>query len=155
MRKRRVIIEWHYPLTIQGAYARPIIWESGIYAIYSKYRDKTKLLYIGKAGNSFYERVDARDKEKVYACIGKKFVRLGIIISPKAIKAEPIEYNQLLEDIESALIWEMQPPMNISKMTNYTYRTGYYLQIHNTGRKGVFPRFIDTAKHEYDLSGIL
>ena len=138
MRIKTVKINWSYPVLYENIFSSIRVNEKGIYYLSRKFGDKETLLYIGKTSNSFYNRLNSH-KYWLNLYRGKLFVRLGIIISPKTYD------DSLITDVESALIYEMQPFENTDKTNGY-----YYLnecKIVNTGYRGLLPPVISMWEH--------
>jgi len=138
MRIKTVKINWSYPVLYENIFSSIRVNEKGIYYLSRKFGDKETLLYIGKTSNSFYNRLNSH-KYWLNLYRGKLFVRLGIIISPKTYD------DSLITDVESALIYEMQPFENTDKTNGY-----YYLnecKIVNTGYRGLLPPVISMREH--------
>lgn len=100
------------------------------------------LLYIGKTSYSFKSRISAHEKQWLYELRGQVYIRFGKIQSPTQIN------DALLEDVESALIYGVQPPYNEKKRNCYTNRTDYYVYIHNKGFRGDLPQIINALEQE-------
>jgi len=138
MRIKTVKIYWTYPVLYENIFSSIKVSEKGIYYLSRNFGDKETLLYIGKTSNSFYNRLNSH-KYWLNLYRGKLFVRLGIIISPKTYD------DSLITDVESALIYEMQPFENTDKTNGY-----YYLnecKIVNTGYRGLLPPVISMWEH--------
>ncbi|HZK02155.1 MAG TPA: hypothetical protein VFC96_04750 [Anaerovoracaceae bacterium] len=138
MRAKKVNIDWSYPRTYENIFYSPQIYDIGLHYLSRKYGNNETLLYIGKTSNSFYNRLNSH-KYWLNLYRGKLFVRLGIIISPKTYD------DSLITDVESALIYEMQPFENTDKTNGY-----YYLnecKIVNTGYRGLLPPVISMWEH--------
>ena len=138
MRIKTVKINWTYPVLYENIFSSIKVSEKGIYYLSRNFGDKETLLYIGKTSNSFYNRLNSH-KYWLNLYRGKLFVRLGIIISPKTYD------DSLITDVESALIYEMQPFENTDKINGY-----YYLnecKIVNTGYRGLLPPVISMWEH--------
>ena len=138
MRIKTVKIYWTYPVLYENIFSSIKVSEKGIYYLSRNFGDKETLLYIGKTSNSFYNRLNSH-KYWLNLYRGKLFDRLGIIISPKTYD------DSLITDVESALIFEMQPFENTDKTNGY-----YYLnecKIVNTGYRGLLPPVISMREH--------
>lgn len=138
MRSRIVKIEWSYPRTYDNIFYSPQINDIGIYCLSRKYGENETLLYIGKTNHSFYSRLSSHqfwfEQYK-----GKLIVRLGIITQPSKYD------NELIEDIESAIIYEIKPLENTDKINGYTCWN--VCEIENSGYRGLLPRIIDMRNH--------
>ncbi|MEA5135572.1 MAG: hypothetical protein VB035_05475 [Candidatus Fimivivens sp.] len=142
MRKRTVTIHWSYPTMLENIYEHNIIENIGIYCIYRKFGNKMSLLYIGKTSYSFKSRIYAHEKQWLYELRGQFYIRFGKIQSPIQVN------DALLEDVESALIYGVQPPYNEKKRNYYTNRTDYYVNIYNKGFRGDLPQIINAREQE-------
>ena len=85
-------------------------------------------------------RIYSHKNQWLYELRGQIYIRLGTILSPARID------DTLLEDVESALILSVQPPYNEKKRGGCTYRTDYYVNIHNKGFRGQLPKIIDARE---------
>ena len=138
MRIKTVKINWSYPVLYENIFSSTRINEIGLYYLSRKFGEKETLLYIGKTSNSFYNRLYSH-KNWLNKYRGKLFVRLGIIVLPKTYD------DNLITDVESALIYEMKPFENTDKTNGY-----YYLnecKIVNIGYKGLLPPVISMREH--------
>ena len=138
MRIKTVKINWSYPVLYENIFSSIRVNEKGIYYLYRNFGDKETLLYIGKTSNSINNRLNSH-KDWLNLNRGKLFVRLGIIVSPKTYD------DNLITDVESALIYEMQPFENTDKTNGY-----YYLnecKIVNIGNRGLLPPVISMREH--------
>lgn len=133
MRIKTIKINWSYPILYANIFSSNKINDKGIYYLSRKFGDKETLLYIGKTNNSFYNRLYSH-KDWLNEYRGKVFVRLGIIVSPKTYD------DNIITDVESALIYEMKPFENTDKVNGYHYLTE--CEIINTGYKGLLPPII-------------
>lgn len=141
MRKKSVTIEWSYPIVYSHAYEKDKCTENGIYYISRVFGGHETLIYIGKTVDCFSNRLKSHEESWLNTVRGEKYIRFGSIITPKTYD------NDLIEDIESAIIYEMQPQNNYMKTCSYTYRSGYFVNINNTGYRGVLPQIIDGKDH--------
>lgn len=147
MRKKTIRISWQYPILLDDVSESSFKDCKGIYAISRKWGEKTSdareenLLYIGKTERNFEQRMLEHQQFKLADTRGNIYVRFGII--KKDISSE------ILDDIESALIYELQPKMNDSKMQSYRYKSNYYVYIINYGFRGVglIDKVIDAKTH--------
>lgn len=141
MRKKSVTIEWSFPIVYSHAYEKEKCSEHGIYYISRVFGGHETLIYIGKTVDCFFNRLKSHDDTWLKTVRGQKYIRFGSILTPKTYD------NNLLEDIESAIIYEMQPHNNYMKTCGYTYRSFYFVNISNVGYRGVLPQMIDGKKH--------
>lgn len=137
MRKKSVTIEWSYPIVCSRAYEKDKYTENGIYYISRVFGGHETLIYIGKTVDCFMNRIKSHEEVWLNTVRGKKYIRFGCILAPKTYD------NDLIEDIESAIIYEMKPQNNYMKTCSYTYRSGYFVNINNTGYRGVLPQLIN------------
>lgn len=94
------------------------------------------LIYIGKAGRTFKERLKDHTGYWIPELRGNLYVRYA------ELKAD----DATLEDLESALICASQPQENMMKKQEYTFRTNYLYRITNRGCGNVLPRVVDAAE---------
>lgn len=138
MKTKKVIVDWSDPRTYDSVFYSPRIQDIGLYCLSRKYGNNETLLYIGKTNHSFYSRLSSHqfwfEQYK-----GKLFVRLGIITQPSKYD------NELIEDIESAIIYEIKPLENTDKINGYTCWN--VCEIENSGYRGLLPRIIDMRNH--------
>ena len=136
MRHKTAEIYWHYPKSIYSITKDPQYdGYLGVYAIYRKFGVNETLLYIGKADKcSVRSRLKEHLKYWLSSYRGDKIVRIGEILKPYPLLSEHIE------DIESGLIYETQPIVNVSKRA--TYFCCNFHNILNTGYRGRLPRNI-------------
>lgn len=141
MRKKTITLNWSYPVRYSNAYDRENCFRNGIYYISRVFEGKELLIYIGKTIDCFWNRMKSHEETWLASIKGEKWIRFGSIVSPKVYD------NDLIEDIESAIIYEVQPDENWMKTCSYTYRSGYFVSINNTGYRGVLPKIIDSKSH--------
>ncbi len=70
---------------------------------------------------------------------GEKFVRFGRFKKPYFVS------ETLVKEIESAFIYEHQPPKNQMQKSSYTTRRDYLIE--SVGRRGLIRKVIDTRNH--------
>ncbi len=75
----------------------------------------------------------------MYKYRGEIYLRFGEFVKPVSITKD------LIEDVESCLIYELEPKHNICKKSSYRYTNEYI--ITNTGFRGVVPKQISTRQH--------
>lgn len=123
---------------------------NGVYAISRVWGEKTstpqqeKLLYIGKTERNFEQRIFEHTQHKLADKRGNMYVRFGIIQN---------EFTpEVLDDIESALIYGLKPKWNLSKIKEYTYKSDYFVYIINEGYRGVgvIDKEIDAKLHLFE-----
>jgi hypothetical protein len=141
MRKKDIIIKWTYPTKFNNAFEKEICSQYGLYYISRIFAGKETLIYIGKTIDSYSNRMKSHTDNWLSTVKGEKLIRFGIIEKPK------IYDNNLVEDIESAIIYEVNPKYNWMKTVSYTYRSGYFVNISNIGYYGELPKSIDSKNH--------
>ena len=147
MRKRTIHIKWTFPVLLDNFDKAKYKDYNGIYAISRIWGEKTgepqdeKLLYIGKTIRSFEQRIREHTQYKLCGIRGNIYVRFGIIQTQFT--------TELLDDIESALIYELQSPLNVDKTVEYHYKSDYFVRIINDGYRGVglIEKEIDARTH--------
>ena len=143
MRVHTVKINWSYPVRFENIYNKDSVYGIGIYCITRKFgANKEKILYIRKTIDTFFNRLQSHEENWINNYRGTKFVRFGTIISPQKID------NDFIEDVESALIYQLRPIHNQKKIKSYTYRTDYFVKLQSNGYRGtVIPEWIDAKTH--------
>ena len=101
------------------------------------------MIYIGivkSDARNFFERMQEHRKDWLYD-IGRNqiYVRFGIVEAYFEIN------DQLIEDAESALVFEHQPSENVSKKKSYTISQD--LVVKNINHNGYVKPTIHTVKH--------
>ena len=147
LRRHTIKIHWSYPVLLNNIFNKDEVYGTGLYYISRKRENSEKLIYIGKTIDCFYNRLAAHSNTWLSDLRGPFYVRIGTIISPQYYD------NNLLEDIESAIIMSTNPPNNRDKRWSYTYRSGYLVRIHNEGYYGDLPKIID-AELQLDPSSL-
>lgn len=135
----KVTIDWDGPYLIDRLFDNDdeLLYENGIYEIVST--ELNRSLYIGKAKNTFYDRLD-QHLEWLGHYPGIKKVRFGTIKK----NADFIETH--IQSIESVLIYETQPLHNIK--STFSYTIGRHYVIFNVGKKSRFLPFkVETRNH--------
>ena len=141
---RRITIEWSYPIEVNSILQKDCMNDIGIYYISRKFGEKQSILYIGKTTYSFLSRLGSHKEYWLDTYRGKKYVRLGRIISPKNISEE--ELKELINDAERTIIFylsnidEQELVANVAstKSTNFDNT----LKITNIGYRGQLPEEI-------------
>ncbi len=85
------------------------------------------ILYIGKADfSSVKERMKGRHKEQIFDCLRREFQvsEMGIIVGEIVLGEGRRFSSALLSDIESLLIFELDPPANIQSRNTRISRPG-------------------------------
>jgi hypothetical protein len=140
MATKKIVIKWTYPKIFDAAIFSDICCEGiGVYSISRQFGNNNTLLYIGKTYRKFRHRLMEHEKNWLNYYRGDKYVRFGIIISPRNLTSE------LVNDIESAIIYEQKPIANASKIKGYCYND--ICCIENTGYRGTLPKKIDMNNH--------
>jgi hypothetical protein len=141
----RVNITWSERIKLEELVDSEYKDSWGIYQISSKpFLRKESLIYIGKAyQQNFLQRANSPEKLKwLPKYSGTKFIRCGIIELPDY---EDITSDDV-EDIESAFIYELKPPVNKMKVGNYSFVTDFI--IHNYGEDISFvPTILNMKDH--------
>lgn len=139
-----VTIEWSYPIEFQSILSKDSMSDVGIYYISRKFGNHESILYIGKTTYSFFSRLDAHNAYKIDKYRGKKFVRLGRIVSPKNISDE--ELNELINDAEKTIIYYLSNYDEHDLIDNIdctkSAKFNNVLRIENIGYKGQLPKEI-------------
>lgn len=140
-RLKSAVIRWSYPRNIDSIYRGEICntgW--GLYAISRVFGNNETLLYIGLTYNqNFVHRISKHHKNWFGLYRGDIKIRLGEFEAPVYITRD------IIEDVESCLIYELQPRQNICKRKGYTYTCRYSLT--NVGYRGVLPSKMSMAFH--------
>ena len=151
-RQKNVTIEWKKPRLLDKKSPLDREWYDGqlenigLYYISRTHGNSKKLRYIGKTSDSFYTRLFYHRESWLYYVCGKIYVRLGYIVKP-AFRSS-LNMAQLIKDVESALIYEMQPPDNKAGLISYTPHHLY--RIKNIRYKGALPTTISMRAHIED-----
>lgn len=138
---KRITVEWSYPVEINSILRKESMNDIGIYYISRKFGEKQSILYIGKTTYNFWSRLESHNKDWLNTYRGKKYVRLGRIVSPTHISKE--ELNNLINDAEKTLIYylsnidgyELLANISSTKSANFDKP----LIISNTGNRGQLP----------------
>ena len=139
---RRITIQWSYPIEINHILQKECMNDIGIYYISRKFGENQSILYIGKTTYTFGSRLKSHKEDWLDTYRGKKYVRLGRIISPKNILEE--ELKMLINDAERTLIfylsnmeeYELKANIVSTKSTNFEN----ILKIRNVGYRGQLPK---------------
>lgn len=143
MKKRNIVLTWTKRSLLSEYRTHPKIHECGLYVITRVWGENSgnlrqeKILYIGKSSSSFQQRLDDHTNYWTNELRGNLYVRFACL---------NVE-DDILEDIESALIYECQPQENTAKMRTYSFRTNYLYKIENCGFRGVLPKVVDASEH--------
>jgi hypothetical protein len=138
---RRITIEWSYPIEINSILQKETVNDIGIYYISREFGSKQSMLYIGKTTYGFFDRLGKHNKDWLNSYRGKKFVRLGRIVSPKNISEE--ELKELINDAEKTIIFYMSNISQVELVANVSSTKSIYfdnmLKIKNIGYRGQLP----------------
>ena len=83
--------------------------------------DSGRILYLGKAGKlRVLDRLNGKDKEDVHRYLADRgFGRWGLIVGNIFLPTETKRFTEkMLLDIESLLIYRLQPPANIKSRSS-------------------------------------
>lgn len=136
---KKITIQWSYPKEIESILMDESMNEIGLYYITRKFGNKESNLYIGKTTYSFFSRINCHRCDWLSNFRGKKFVRLGRVISPRNISDE--ELYQLINDAERTLIYTMgRDNLKQNIVSTQSCNPNYRLKIKNVGYHGdIFP----------------
>jgi len=141
---RVVHVYWTFPKTFESAMCCDEANGLGVYQIYRQFGSCRTLLYIGLVKSDrrdFYIRMNEHRKDWLSTKRGVIYIRFGYI---RGFRGTPMT-TTLIEEVEGALIFAMQPPENSRKKFSYTRRED--LIVKNFGYRGDVPRAIDTTEH--------
>lgn len=125
----KVKVRWFGPYPLDSMKTRTVSVEKGIYAIYRTFGGKQTLLYIGKTGRNFNQRMYEHNREWLNNVRGSIHLRLGILECPEGEKYSAKKLN----DTESLLIHWHAPLYNSSSIVWYRGRLN--LEVENVGRR--------------------
>lgn len=135
-----IIIEWSYPREFENALETILSYEGyGLYCISRKFAGNETILYIGKTESRFRDRLKNHKKSWLSKYRGEKIVRFGTIIKPITVSKD------IINDSESAIIFEIKPKHNTDKKNGYHFSEFY--RIENIGYKGKLSKLIDINSH--------
>lgn len=97
------------------------------------------IIYIGKTESRFRDRLKNHKKSWLSNYRGEKIVRFGTIIKPITVTKD------IINDAESAIIFEIEPKHNTDKKREYNFTELY--KIENKNYKGKLPKYIDINSH--------
>lgn len=138
---KQITIEWSYPIEINRILEKECMNDIGIYYISRKFGEKQSILYIGKTTYSFWSRLESHKEEWLDYYRGKKYVRLGRVISPNNISEQ--ELKELINDAERTIIFylsnndEYELVANVVSTKSTTFDN--ILKITNIGYRGQLP----------------
>jgi len=134
-----VQIRWHGPYNLDSITMRDVCYNNGIYAISRVFGGKETLLYIGKTGRTFVQRLTEHNKDWLWSVRGLIQIRVGLLEYASSER----HTAQKLGDTESLLIHWHSPPYNT------TYRDWYYgrnkLEVINVGKRGPLDKRVSTS----------
>jgi predicted GIY-YIG superfamily endonuclease len=142
MAKKQLIIKvkWSYPREFENAKETELSYEGfGVYCISRKFGGKESIIYIGKTTRQFRDRLRDHSSKWLNNYRGEKIVRFGTITQPRTVTVE------IINDVESAIIYEIEPIHNTDKINKYTFSETY--KIINEGFKGQLPKEMDINNH--------
>lgn len=126
-----ITLKWEKPVPIIDAIDDPSYITSGIYCIIRKYGKTMNLYYIGKsAGVGVKSRLKSHLESTVNGKKGEKLVSFARV-SKSDVGC--LDLKQVIDDIESALIYKCQPEYNIQKKASF--KPKYKFVIKNSGHK--------------------
>ena len=139
---QQIVIEWSYPVEFSRILKKDSMKDIGIYYIFRKFGNKQSILYVGKTTYSFFSRLDSHRVFKLDNYRGKKFVRLGHIISPKRVEEQKLK--ELINDAEKTIIFYLSNCSDCELIDNKdctkTASFENLLKIKNIGYKGQLPK---------------
>lgn len=139
-KQKTIIVKWSYPREFENAKETELSYEGyGIYCISRKFGGNETILYIGKTDTQFRDRLKSHSTIWLNNYKGEKIVRFGTITQPITVTSE------IINDTESAIIYDIKPKHNISKIKSYGYFEEYI--ILNKGYRGKLPKIIDIRNH--------
>ena len=150
--RRKLIINWTKPMSLDTFFSDEIRFEKGLYYVSRINGGCETMLYIGKTDNSFLHRINSHIKNRHWWIV--RFpdsiqIRLGIITTP-------VDYSKAdLCAVESGLIYEMKPVGNDKQAQMYSYAYTYsdgnevrLFDIYNEGDCGQLPAKISMYEQE-------
>lgn len=141
---RVVHVTWSYPKEWDSALKGIEATSNGVYQIYRTFGACTSLLYIGLVksdSRDFRCRMQEHRRDWLYAKRGAIYLRFGGLRTFKGLTVT----DALIEEVESVLIFEHQPPENTQKKSSYSIRQD--LIVKNFGYRGELKEEIDTTLH--------
>ncbi len=127
-RVRHTIITWSKPVELDRILYSEKAQGYGLYCITDGVDKNSEIYYIGRATRTFNERLLEHRKKLLNGLDGTFYVRIGEFIQPEEPK------NSIINDTESALIYEHNTILNVSQTKGYTYWNR--LRILNRGFRG-------------------
>lgn len=139
-KQKTITIKWSYPREFENAKETELSYEGyGLYCISRKFGGNETILYIGKTESRFRDRLKNHKKSWLSNYRGEKIVRFGTITKPITVTKD------IINDSESAIIYEIEPKHNTDKKKGYHFTELY--KIENIGYKGKLPKYIDINTH--------
>lgn len=142
---RLVHVEWSYPKIWASALDSNDANDLGVYQIYRNFGGADSLLYIGLVKSDrrdFYTRMNEHRKEWLYEKRGAIYLSFGHV---RGFRGLPLT-EQLIEEVEGAIIYATQPIENTMKKRSYSRRED--LIVKSSGYRGDVPKQIDTTDHK-------
>jgi hypothetical protein len=142
---RIVHVYWSYPKTWESALSAIEAEGTGVYQIYRRFGQSETLLYIGLVkgkSRKFRVRMNEHRRDWLYQKRGAIQLRFGEIQTFRGLALD----EQLIEEVEGALIYDAQPPENTQKRSDYKVRAD--LIVKNKGYRGQLQELIDTRDHD-------
>jgi hypothetical protein len=144
---RRVEIRWSNPCKWDSRSASlnapDTANATGIYQLTRVWAGYEQLLYIGIVWadtRTMLERMADHRKKWLGVLRGINY-RFGVITPLRGLTRD----RYLLETIEGALIYELQPPENDKKKSSYSSYGDLF--INNRGNRGAIPKYVDMSNH--------
>lgn len=113
-KQKTITIKWSYPREFENAKETELSYEGyGIYCISRKFGGNETIVYIGKTNKQFRDRLKNQKKNWMSNYRGEKIVRFGTITQPRTVTSE------IINDAESAIIYDVEPKHDKSKKKGY------------------------------------
>lgn len=139
-KQKTIIVKWSYPREFENAKETELSYEgNGIYCISRKFGGNETILYIGKTDKQFRDRLKSHSSIWLNDYKGEKIVRFGTITKPVTVTSE------IINDVESAIIYDIKPKHNKSKINGYQFFEEYI--VLSEGYRGKLPKMIDIRNH--------
>ena len=141
---KNIEIEWAYPANYYKALEHDLSSDIGLYQISRLFGQKETLLYIGivKSLNRTFKQRLIEHKSWLDEYRGMIKVKFGVINKKQGLTIN----EELIEDIESVLIYEVEPFENTQKIQSYSINKD--LKITNLGYREFLPNIISSSEHE-------
>ncbi|MGE4418777.1 MAG: hypothetical protein AB7D38_02950 [Sulfurimonas sp.] len=143
MKMKNIKIEWTYPVDYYNALEHDLSSKTGLYQISRLFGKNETLLYLGivKSSNRTFQKRLTEHEYWIKEYRGTIKVRFGTIQRKRGLQINP----QLIEDVESVLIYELNPIENIQKTCGYFINKD--LQVENIGYRGFLPKVVSSCTH--------